>query len=113
MDIGKFGKNKGDLHPRDRRKLEAVPARPTPKASGQHSHSRAAKPYGYKYEHYSWWLQPRGAGVWVPTYTWYATARQRDQAMRAFHLHRRMPDYYRAPVAVVRTAQGEITEESP
>ena len=102
MDLGKFGKLKGDKHPRDLRKLDAVPARPTPKAKPRR---KPDKPYGFKYE-MLWPSVESGRAVWrwKMYWRWYATERQRDQALRAWNYHRTMPKSFRNPTPVEKGA---------
>ena len=46
-DVGKDGKRKGDLHPRDARRIDTAPLRATPAAK---PHRKAPKLFGYAYE---------------------------------------------------------------
>lgn len=80
-DVGKDGKRKGDLHPRDARRIDTAPLRATPAAK---PHRKAPKLFGYAYEE-QWPVYRNGryAWNWRPTVRWFATERQRDQAFAA------------------------------
>lgn len=85
---------------KDLRKTDPEPQRATPKARPR---KKAEKPYGFKYEI----RMPRSRNrslvwVWETWWNWYETAKQRDQAMRAFKYHRISPDMYRNPTPVER-----------
>lgn len=100
MELGKTGKHQGQKHPRDLRKTDPVPVRPTPKAKPKR---KVHKRFGFKYQH----LIPMFEGRellwrWNFHWHWYATPEQRDQAMSTWHYHRTYPSDYRAPVAVER-----------
>lgn len=116
MEIGKRGKRGGHLHPRERRKEPPVPERATPERGEKKARSAKNLPYGFKYETRNvWsWTKPLAERPWTWEFhtPWYATSRQRDQAMRAFHWHKRNPESYRAPVPCKRGPDGvEIPED--
>lgn len=79
MELGKDGKRMGEIHPRDLRKTDPVPLRVTPAAK---PHKKVKKPYGYTFQGRSKW-QPEAKWKRKTHYSWYATERQRDDAMKA------------------------------
>lgn len=80
MEIGKHGKLKGELHPRDLRRIDPEPPRPTPKKGG--SKPKPLKRFGYSYERRPWsWGQNALARAWKRVYVWFDTPRSRDQAI--------------------------------
>ena len=73
-ELGKSGKMSGQQHPRDTRRIDPVPPRPTPSAK---PHRKRSKPYGFSYE-MKWWNKG-----WGTTHQWYRSEAARDQAMAA------------------------------
>lgn len=93
MDTGKFGKLKGDKHPRDLRKIDPEPMRTTPKAKPKH---KPVKQYGYEYT-IKWPWEHTGRKRRV----WFETRQAREQSMAA-HNRNRPLDWYSDAVAIER-----------
>lgn len=93
MDVGKSAKHMGIAHPRVVRKMDPVPIRATPAAKAG---VKVRKKYGYTYER-RW--KPDGKWNRVTHYSWYATERKRNDAMRA------AGGYYRGFMTEIRDVQ--------
>jgi hypothetical protein len=92
MDIGKFGKLKGDKHPRDLRKIDPVSERSTPKAKPKR---KGDKPYGYEYTVKFPW-----DGQTEIRQLWFASERSRDQSMKKHNKDR--IDWWSEAIAISR-----------
>lgn len=82
-EVGKSAKHAGELHPRVLRKIDVEPPKKVLKASGKKA---GRKPFGYSYR-WRWraqYAERQGKNKWKRRehWTWYATEKQRDQAMR-------------------------------
>lgn len=77
-EVGKAAKHMGITHPRDLRRIDPVPERPTPKPKAKH---KVATPFGYSFMYAGlmarWQRKPPKVEQ-----RWFATARQRDQALK-------------------------------
>lgn len=79
MELGKSGKQMGVAHPRVVRKTDPVPLRPTPAAKAG---GKTRKRFSYTFQMRNKW-KPDGRWKRATHYSWYATEKQRDDAMRA------------------------------
>ena len=87
-EVGKLGKELGQLRPSSRRRIDPVPERSTPKAKPKKTN--LSKRFGVRVE---WrWGDRTGSVIHVSGYNqWYASANKRDQALAAArkqHAHR-------------------------
>lgn len=80
IDLGKDAKRAGALKPSTARKLEPSP--PAAKLPAKAKGGKTRKPYGYTYQRRHR-LDDRAKWRTVTHYQWYATKRQRDDAMKA------------------------------
>lgn len=78
-ELGKAGKHMGVIHPRDLRKTDPVPLRPTPTAK---PHTKADKLFGIAYE-FRTYKRSNGSyrSVWKARSQWFKTEAHRDQAL--------------------------------
>lgn len=101
-DVGKGAKRAGLKHPRDLRRTDPVPERPTPKAK---PHRKDFKAYGVSYEFKGLSFLPDGKlkSLWEqPRITWYKTAQAREQGLAAMKRHAAEHDFYRNVRAIDR-----------
>lgn len=97
-DVGKFAKVNGVPHPRDLRRIDPIPEKPTPKASNR---IKVTKIYGYQYC-MNWGKGMRSRQHWQ----WYETAKQRDQAMLA---HNKKYSHFDWITSATPVERGEVT----
>ena len=88
-DVGKSAKHMGKTHPRDAKKLD--PREPPPATFHEvREKTKTRKRFGFEYQRRtaSWDsdVKDRRWGRWEQRthWTWYETAKQRDQAMRVY-----------------------------
>lgn len=97
IDVGKSAKHMGKEHPRNARRIDHEPAKPTPKAEAK----KAKKRFGFTVERRTW----REPFVWeTRSWSWHETAKQRDQAMASFVAKHTgwWLDHYRNPQPIER-----------
>lgn len=115
-DVGKGAKYVGRMHYRHVRKLDAQPERATPLAAKK---PKAPKNFGFEYQgrDFIWKKLPNGNSIsdgftefrWETYFSWYATARQRDQAMQAWK-HQHSSDHRREYYGEVRPIERRSFE---
>lgn len=91
IDVGKSAKHMGKLRPRDARRTDREPPKPTAKAPERRKEVRA---YGFDYQSREmlWKKLPDGRSIsdgysdfkWRPHWRWHETEKQRDQSMVAW-----------------------------
>jgi hypothetical protein len=77
-EVGKAAKHMGVTHPRDLRRIDPVPERPTPKPKAKR---KVETPFGYSFVYAGLMAWGRRKPPKVER-KWFATVRQRDQAIK-------------------------------
>ena len=79
MEVGKRAKHMGLPHPREIRKSDPQPERPTPKVTKK----RKKKTFGYSYERRLWnWSKNKQDQNWKRCFVWFDTEAARDHALK-------------------------------